>query len=248
MAKLAVFIGGLDCFSLGVYQTDSGVFSKFTSVHFDTEDSSQKKSEIKALIDKNGVYINDADEVVFALDHPRNTLVPNELFSITSAKDLIKFNFDGVIDDPDYNRIPEHGMVNVFEFPLWLKSFLVINFPQISLTHITTARIKQVFNFPTFKEKTYVFRNATSIEVMRVKDGKLLFCNTFKVVTWEDVVYFVLLVLNKEAVTEDNEVLLMDFKDSTEVEKLTEFISKEFGTVSEQVDNYFSFKGLKLCV
>lgn len=248
MSKLAVFIGGLNRFSLGVYQTESGVFSNFTSVELDADDVTEKKSLIQTLIANNSSLFDDVDEFIFGLDHPRNTLVPNELFSNASAKEILQFNFEELQDDPDYNRIPEHGMVNAFEFPLWLKSFLVIKFPQISLNHITTSRIKHVFNFPTFKEKTYVFRNATSIEIIRVKEGKLLFCNTFKVVTWEDIVYFVLLVLNKEAVSKDNEILLMDFLDSNEKEKLTEFISQEFGAISDQQDKYFSLKGLKLCV
>lgn len=246
--KLGLFIGGVDRFALGVFNTDSGVFSKYTSVDLsELEDISAKKAAIQDLVNANETVLSDTEDCVFALDNI-NTLVPNELFSNTSPKEIIKFNFGSVNDDPDYNRIAEQGIVNVFEFPLWIKSFLVIKFPHVSLNHLTTVRIKQVFNFPTFKEKTYIFRNASSIEIIRVKEGKIIFFNRFNVVTWEDIVYFVLLVLNKEEIRKDNEILLMDFAENLEIDKLKEFISEEFGKVSENLDKHFTFKGMKLCV
>ena len=61
------------------------------------------------------------------------TLVPTAIFGDTNAKDVYRLCFGETNSGMqlDFNRIPEHGLVNVFAIQEWIKSFFVIRFPEL---------------------------------------------------------------------------------------------------------------------
>lgn len=209
----------------------------------------ESKSKLKSFFDDQAIFKSDYDEYSLSLENELQTLVPNELFNNSTAKDLFKFNFGGQGSDIDFNRIPELGMVSIFDFPLWIKSLFVINFPHVSLFHKSVVDLKGIFNLPTFNERTYLMREHDALTIYRVQEGKLQFFNRFKCLNWEDLTYFTLLVLNNEKASPKNEIILCDFEDQIEVDKLSEFVNKNLGEIKEasRIDS-FSLINQRLCV
>ena len=128
----------------------------------------------------------------------RNTLIPVDLFNHTKAEDVFKLNYPAPIDNLDYNRIPELGIVNIYELPLWIKSLFVIKFPRTKLIHPATVLLKGVFSNPTFSPKIHICFYGSSFYLMITAKSKLQYFNRFDFTTIADLVYHVLFVLEQK--------------------------------------------------
>jgi hypothetical protein len=128
----------------------------------------------------------------------RNTLIPVDLFNHTKAADVFKLNYPAPIDNLDYNRIPELGIVNIYELPLWIKSFFVIKFPRVKLIHPATVLLKGVFSNPTFSPKIHICFYGSSFYLLITGKTKLDYFNRFDFTTIADLVYHVLFVLEQK--------------------------------------------------
>ena len=237
-------------FVAAVWDNSLKVIEKKQKLDLDIQLSdSEQKNKISDWICQERIFKAEYEDYVFCFEGFKQTFVPNELFQSSSSKDLLKLNFKEIDHDCDFKRIAELGLVSVFEFPLWLKSLLVIKFPHVSLFHKSVSDLKGIFNYTTFKEKTYLVRENDALAIYRVAQGNLLFFNRYKAVNWEDLVYYSLLVLNNEKASKENEIFLCNFKDELEVNKMKEFIKSEVGSISKEsgFDN-FSIKSQRLCV
>ena len=128
----------------------------------------------------------------------RNTLIPVDLFNHSKADDVFKLNYPAPIDNLDYNRIPELGIVNIYELPLWMKSLFVIKFPRVKIIHPVTVLLKGVFDQPTFSPKIHIHIDEQSFYLLITAKTKLQYFNRFDFTNLADLVYHVLFVLEQK--------------------------------------------------
>jgi hypothetical protein len=128
----------------------------------------------------------------------RNTLIPVDLFNHSKAHDVFKLNYSAPIDNLDYNRIPELGVVNIYELPLWMKSLFVIKFPRVKMIHPVTVLLKGVFDQPTFSPKIHIHIDEQSFHLLITAKSKLQYFNRFDYTNLADLVYHVLFVLEQK--------------------------------------------------
>lgn len=128
----------------------------------------------------------------------RNTLIPVDLFSHSKPNEIFRLNYPEPIDNLDYNRIPELGIVNIYELPLWIKSLFVIKFPRVKMIHRSTVLLKGVFDQPVFSPKIHLFIEKNQFYLMLTDRSKLVYYNRFDYKELADLVYYVLFVLEQK--------------------------------------------------
>jgi hypothetical protein len=166
----------------------------------------------------------DFDEVTLAWNTNKSTLVPNSIFAESDAVSIFQLCFGDSVDknEIDYNRISEAGVVNVFEFPFWIKSFFVIKFPRIVLQHLGTHALRNSLDSNAFKLKATLIINEEYFYLSMIKHNQLHFYSFFDTQSTEDVIYHLVFALQqKELISEKGSIELVPGSGQSE-EQLTE--------------------------
>ena len=169
------------------------------------------KEELQQLIDKHQLQAVDYEEHVLSWYSETSSLVPMNLLEDSSASEILQFNFseEKLQFEADYNRIPELSIVNVFEIPLWVKSFFVLRFPRIILQHLGTGLIRGIFNTSSFKSTIHLFLLKTQTLLIHVRHNELLTYNSFEYSSETDLIYYTLNVLKQTQTLDDNGIVLI---------------------------------------
>lgn len=144
------------------------------------------------------MFSYDYNALCVAAGGERSTLIPVDLFNHTKADEVFRLNYPAPFENLDYNRIPEIGIVNIYELPLWMKSLFVIKFPRIKFVHPATVLLKGIFNQPTFSPKMHVVLEGSSFYFLITSKSKLQYYNRFDFTNIADMVYHILFVLEQK--------------------------------------------------
>jgi hypothetical protein len=162
------------------------------------------RAEVENVI-KNSSDLNyDFGDVTLSFSAHKSTLVPVQLISETKPEKLFKFCYGDPKENIDYNRIPELGIANIFEIPLWVKSAFVINFPVINIYHANTIFLKGIFNETVFKPKAHVLIYEEYFTLILVNKTHLLMSNSFEYKNDDDVVYHLLFALDQKEISRND--------------------------------------------
>ena len=161
-----------------------------------------ERSELEDLL-KESVFQNDFGAICLVSGLPRNTLVPNDIFVNSTTKDIFGLNYTAPFEDLDHNRIPELGIVNIYEMPLWIKSLFVIKFPRIRIIHPSTIVLKGVFDQPNFHPKIHMYIDDNEFYYIITENNKLQYFNRFDYKELADIIYHLLFVLEQKELAQD---------------------------------------------
>lgn len=188
------------------------------------------------------------DAFCATIGQSRNTLVPVELFNHSKAADIFKLNFSEPHENLDYNRIPELGITNIYEVPLWMKSQLIRNFPRIKMVHPVTVLLKGIFDAPTFKPKMHLYIDDQSFYFFITEQSKLQYYNQFDYTNLADMVYHILFVLEQKEYDQENIVLHLYGKNENweTLPELQKFFKNQI-KIEAKFEHFLSIKQL-LCV
>ncbi|PWL29482.1 MAG: hypothetical protein DCO96_06905 [Fluviicola sp. XM-24bin1] len=159
-----------------------------------------RKDAVRKLIDAHAQLSGDFENVTLAWSHAQSSLVPAAVFSESTPKDIFKLCFGSSVDpsNVDHNRIFELSVVNVYAIPNWVKSLLVIKYPQIIMQHAGTHQIRKALHSDAFYTKATVVLNKDYFRITLVKHNKLEFYSSFDYQTAEDVIYHLNFVLQQK--------------------------------------------------
>lgn len=159
-------------------------------------------------------YFNDSffssikySQSVFVIASEFYTLVPQALYSASNAKDVLTFNA-GIDFEFEVGtmQIPILDSVILFAIPSAVKLGIESTFPDAQIVPHA---------FSLISESMLLFKNSTEesmlvhvqngrIDVLVVKNHKMIFFNSFKFVTTEDVVYYILMVCETLKISPEN--------------------------------------------
>lgn len=209
------------------------------------------REAIEPIFKSEEFFSYDYHSLCAATGGNRSTLIPVDLFNHSKAEDVFKLNYPAPFDNLDYNRIPEIGIVNIYELPIWMKSLFVIKFPRIKIVHPVTVILKGVFNQPTFSPKMHVILEADSFYFLITSKSKLQYFNRFDYTNIADMVYHILFVLEqKELDQKGMNLCLYGVRPAWEkLEELQSFFKNpiKLSSNSEEAENFILAKQL-LCV
>lgn len=218
------------------YWLEKSIFSNKTDFYY--------KEQLQSLIEKHASTISDANEHIVMWYSPVSSLVPMNLLETMTPKELLQHSYSTskIQFDTDYNRISELSIVNIYDIPLWVKSFFVLRFPRVVIQHLGTGLIRGMFNGSSFKPTLHIFLTTEYALMIMVKHNELLFYNSFEYSNENDLVYYALNILTQTNSLSDNgncilhpfseatidvDVFLNKWKSIREVETFTGNVSKE---------------------
>ncbi len=178
-------------------------------LHFEEHIVSEFTKDSVAKLLENEILKHDFGTYSLSAGSVRNTLIPVDLFSYSKPAEIFRLNYPLPIDNLDYNRIPELGIVNIYEFPLWIKSLFVIRFPRIKLLHRSTVLLKGVFDQPVYSPKIHLFIENEQFYMLMTDRSKLIYFNRFDYKELADLVYYVLFVLEQKELDQSKFDLLV---------------------------------------
>ncbi len=162
------------------------------------------KDQLDVFLGKTDFRALDWDEYSLSWFSDETTLVPNAIFEEADPTKVFQLAYGNEIpeNDIDFNRIPEFSGVNIYEIPIWVKSFFVTRFPRMIMQHEGTHIIRGLLNGPTYKLKMVLSIHEDHFLLTAVKDSSLQYYNTFSYQTVEDIIYHVAHLLQQNNWTE----------------------------------------------
>lgn len=163
---------------------------EFTFLFTDKTDFGYK-DQLAVFLDKTDFRTLDWDEYSLSWFSEKTTVLPSNIFSETTPTAVYELAFgkDTPEKDIDFNRLPEFSGVNVYEIPVWVKSFFVTRFPRMVLQHEGTHIIRGLLDGPTFKLRLIISLQENHFILSAVKESELKYFNSFEYQTVEDIIY-----------------------------------------------------------
>ncbi|MFT5860036.1 MAG: hypothetical protein ACI865_002144 [Flavobacteriaceae bacterium] len=191
--------------------TSFAVTQKY-SVKFDSIQADAIKNQLNDSFEQQSFLGKAYDEITIAWSTNKSTLVPNNIFAESKPTDIFKLCFGDPTAsyDVDYNRIAELSIVNIFEIPLWLKSYFVIKFPRVIIQQSGTHLIRKVMDANAFKLKATATIYNEYFHLTLVKHNNVEFYSFFDAQSAEDVIYHLMFTLQqKEMMSEKGSIELV---------------------------------------
>lgn len=152
-------------------------------------------SKLQASITGSEILNNRFKSVGAALVSDVHTLIPKAVFEEGREQDYLGFTHN--LTEPLITRTDEMlvaNAVNIYAMDAATKDLITGFFPNASLLHYSTALIEPALRATKGNDAHRAYLNVRNnqFDLMVVKDGHLLFSNTFTYQTPEDVVYYTL--------------------------------------------------------
>ena len=213
------------------------------------------KEELESYLSSNPLLNHNFDEEFLSFSSNRSTLVPNNIFAESTATAIHKLCFGQVNEntDVDYNRIPEVGVVNVFEISSWIKRFFILKFPRIIIQHEGSFIVRKMLTKNAFNLKATISLHSGYFQLSIIKHSKLEFYSFFEYQNDEDILYHLLFVLQQKEMTGEKgtlELINSSDKNTVFIDALEKNIKrvKELNKIKvERTESYIS-KAQLLCV
>lgn len=173
-------------------------------------DSDSSRNEfLDSHFSESSFLKSDFDEITLSWSFKRTTLVPNAVFSDSSANSIFELCYgkESLQHDIDYNRISELSVINVYEIPSWIKHYFVMKFPRINIQHEGSHIIRKNLSENAFKLKVTVVLYDGYFHLTIVKHNNLEFYSSFDYQNHEDVIYHLMFALQQKEMTNENGTL-----------------------------------------
>ena len=179
--------------------------AKVVHEEFTDKQEHRIKEHLKVFFDKTGLRTAHFDEHIVSWSAQKSTLIPSNVFSESNPDALYRLCFGKTQESGtiDYNRIPEHGIVNLFHLPSWVKSFFVLNFPKSIIQHEGTHLLRGILSQNAFRLKASLLVYPGYFLMTLVKENKLLFYSQFDQLSPEDITYHTLFVLQQKELIDE---------------------------------------------
>lgn len=188
------------------------------NLQFDGKKDFQYKESLLQFLKEKNLAELQVDDVSVSWVSPNATLVPTAIFQSGSAEAIFSacFNKQVAANDIDYNRLTESAVVNVYEIPMWVKSFFVVRFPRVNILHEYSHLIKGLFHNGAFKLQIQASIHPEQLSLLIVKNNELLFANSFEVNHHNDVIYYLSFVVQQLKLGEQEGILTFSIAKNVE--------------------------------
>ena len=198
------------------------------SITFISKKEFQIKEQIQQFLESHDLINSEYDDYSLSWSTRQSTLVPMNIFAASSATEIFQtcFTKEFISNDVDYNRLAELSIVNIYEIPLWIKSYFVIRFPRIIIQHEGSHFLRGIFSNSTFKLGAHLILHEAYFMLVIVKHNELIFYNQFEYSNEDDVLYYLTFSLKqKQLLGEDGQLFIHENSEINSDFK-TNFLSK----------------------
>ena len=159
------------------------------------------KEQLDTFFEQAGLKGVDFDECIVSWFSPRTTLIPANVFAESKPDALFGLCFGDKVNSGniDYNRIPDLQLVNIYEIPLWVKSYFVLRYPKCIIQHEGSHNIRGHFNEASFTFKSLLTIRSNHALCLVSNQHKLHYYSVFEYKEAADLLYnFMFMMQQKE--------------------------------------------------
>ena len=187
------------------------------------EDSSLTEN-LELFIKESDINISNIINVKLIVCNKLSSIVPKNLFEEKLSLDYLKFNSKLLKDDyPANDIIEEIGAVNVYLPYVNVNNYVIEKFGSFNYYHYSTILIKKLIKHNSSKDLTlYANIELNNFQVLILKNRKLIYYNNFDIKEKEDILYFILFVMEQNKIDCNNDKLLLlgDIRKESDTYKL----------------------------
>jgi hypothetical protein len=156
----------------------------------------QFADQLREIIESAQILNASYQKVRIVWEGKQFTMIPVELFNEKQTETYIQFTQSLPASSAVFaDTMKNMHAVNAYGIPSIIKETLSSAYPNHKLNHYLTILVESLLianKNGGQNNKTYVNISAQSFDLIVIRDGKLLFCNTFDYRSAEDVIYFIL--------------------------------------------------------
>ena len=180
----------------------------FLEIKFDNSPSPEELLENlkKSILENEGLQ-DDFDEILAIYATNLYALVPSPLFDETKASDYLKLNSKILANDfIAHDTLDNQDLIIVYIPYININNYLFERFGLFKYYHSTTLLLNYILNIEKHAKKPKVYLNVMNslFDIIVIKNGGLLLCNTYEYKTPEDFIYYILFCLEQLKLNPDS--------------------------------------------
>nr|WP_321235248.1 DUF3822 family protein [uncultured Psychroserpens sp.] len=158
-------------------------------------------NELKTVIDNHHSHFEQTFDMVTCIyQNELSCLVPKDLFNENNLADYLKFNAKILKTDfISFDELSANDSINVYVPLININNYVFDTFGSFEYKHSSTVLIDTLLQLGSkySEEKMYINVNATTFEIVFIKDQQLIFYNTFEYQSKEDFIYYILFTIEQ---------------------------------------------------
>ena len=228
--SLLIMISSKELRVILINSIDFKIIDKSNSVYSEEINIVEILSELKNKLNK--FNLSNVVKVTLVLNNKLSVLIPNDLYEENNCLDYLKFNSRLITNDTassDY--VEELDTHNIYIAYGNITNYLIEKFGSFEYFHYSTVLLKKLYSETLKDEKLrfYVNINKSYLNIIIFDGRKLDYINTFEYETREDILYFILFVM------EQNKMVNDETKINLVVKK--EFLEENYSYLSKFIKN-----------
>lgn len=209
---------------------DFKIIDKSNSVYSEEINIVEILSELKNKLNK--FNLSNVVKVTLVLNNKLSVLIPNDLYEENNCLDYLKFNSRLITNDTassDY--VEELDTHNIYIAYGNITNYLIEKFGSFEYFHYSTVLLKKLYSETLKDEKLrfYVNINKSYLNIIIFDGRKLDYINTFEYETKEDILYFILFVMEQNKMVNDETKINLIVK--------KEFLEENYSYLSKFIKN-----------
>tara|TARA_B110001450_G_scaffold38141_1_gene33945 strand:- start:155 stop:925 length:771 start_codon:yes stop_codon:yes gene_type:complete len=205
---------------------DSKFINQSNSVFPDKININEILSELKNIL--NEFNLLNIIKVTLILNNKLSVLVPKDFFNEENCLDYLKFNSRLLKNDTaSFDYIEEFEAHNVFITYGNVTNYLIEKFGSFEFFHYSTVLLKKLYS-DTPKDKIariYVNIDKSYLNIIVFKGKELNYYNTFDYETKDDILYFILFVIEQNKLI-NNETKMKLIGEEKIIKNYYDYLSK----------------------
>lgn len=252
---MAKNILAFDLSPLGVRASISkgGIVTQDYSHAFTSAQDYKVKDQLKDFVEQNDLKQIEFDDVALSWSDVHTSMLPMNVFNDSTKEAVYQLSFGSVETgmEVDYNRLPQHAMVNIYAINDWVKSFFVMNFPRIVMQHEGTHLVRQLFAHSSVRPKAIASIHSNHFLLAITQNNDLKFYNYFSFTNAEDVIYYIGFAMQQMQISPSDVELIINVAQGCELD--IELIKTYYSQLNQprtevQVVQHYLTKAIELCV
>jgi len=241
-------LAGTDQLACSVLDIQANKFIAIQELQFENDDSFKSTCDLLKQQGSDSFYSGEYSSVTAALVHPLSTLIPVPLFDPESSDNYLQFNHGKDVGTAAHDLIPETDAQNVYALPENIDAIIKRAFPNVQVCHFSTTLLESLLvqHKNSTEQQIFVHLLPTRLCVTVLNEGKLILYNTYPHKTKEDVVYYILFVMEQLKLNAEKIPLSLygEIQKSSEVFKLLEKYVKDvqFGSRPKNINYSLKFQ------
>ncbi|MEE2700512.1 MAG: DUF3822 family protein [Bacteroidota bacterium] len=201
---------GRNHFTYTLFDTLTLTYVLLRDFDFDAKDIGESTKKIEDIISEEPLFRKEFYSSSLAFVHFPSTLVPTAFYRQEDGRKVLSFNHK-IYDEICAENLQQMDAVTVYSVPSELLNLVINRFPNTQIKCGSTIMIEHLLLQNESKEKVCVSVKNDIIEIVVIKDNKLIIHNCFAYDTKEDVLYYLLFVFEQLGFSpEKTDLILFD--------------------------------------